>query len=96
VEEAKVAGTTLTVSEAHNEAMAGVGAQTLLNVLEPLMERRIKSLLDSLAILPPDLPILLDVRAKLVETRRIQRELERVKRDGVEAAEALRTIMTDK
>ena len=80
------------VSEAHSQAAKGVGAQTILEILGPIVEERTTKLLDALAAAAPNLPVLLDIRAKLAEVRRIQKELKRVYRDGADAAKALRTI----
>ena len=80
------------VSDAHNQAAKGVGAQTLLEIMGPIVEERKNRLIDEFARTEPSLPILLDIRAKLLEVRRIQKELERVYRDGADAAKALRTI----
>ena len=80
------------VSEAHHAAAKGVGAQTLLEIMGPIVEERQNKLLSALAVAAPTLPIILDLRAKLSEIRRIQEELRRVYRDGADAAKALRTI----
>ena len=80
------------VSEAHSQAAKGVGAQTILEILGPIVEERTTKLLDALAAAAPNLPVLLVIRAKLAEVRRIQKELKRVYRDGADAAKALRTI----
>ena len=80
------------ISDAHNQAAKGVGAQTLLEIMGPLVEERMRRLVDDFARTEPTLPVLLDIRAKLLEVRRIQKELERVYRDGADAAKALRTI----
>ena len=80
------------VSEAHAQAAKGVGAQTLLEIMGPIVEERRDKLLTALAGAQPSLPIILDLRAKLSEIRRIQDELKRVYRDGADAARALRNI----
>ena len=80
------------VSEAHAQASSGVGADTLLKLMEPLINERLKRLLDAFATIAPELPVMLDLRAKLLEVRRIQKELERVRSTGADAAKALREI----
>ena len=81
------------VSEAHAQASSGVGADTLLKLMEPLINERLKRLLDAFATVAPELPVMLDLRAKLIEVRRIQKELERVRSTGADAAKALREIV---
>ena len=81
------------VSNAHVAAQKGIGAQTLLEVMGPLVENRTRRLLDALAAAPPRLEVLLDIRGRLAELHRIGQELERVKREGADAALALRKIM---
>ena len=83
------------VSNAHVAAQKGIGAQTLLEILGPLAAERKERLLDVLASAPPRLEVLLDVRARLVELHRITKELDRVKREGADAALALRKIMEE-
>ena len=78
--------------QAHSAASSGVGAQTLLEVLDPLIEERLGRLLTALEQAKPELPVLLDLRAKITEVNRIRRELLRVRNEGVEAATALRAI----
>ncbi len=80
------------IVNAHRQASQGVGAATLLEIMGPIVEERKNSLVDSLATSTPTLDILLDIRAKLLEIRRIQKQLERVLRDGADAAQALRSI----
>ena len=80
------------VSEAHAQASSGVGADTLLKLMEPMINERLKRLLDTFATIVPELPVMLDLRAKLIEVRRIQKELERVRSTGADAAKALREI----
>ena len=81
------------VSEAHAQASSGVGADTLLKLMEPLIDERLRRLLDAFATIAPELPVMLDLRAKLIEVRRIQKELERVRSTGADAAKALREIV---
>ena len=81
------------VSEAHAQASNGVGADTLLKLMEPLIDERLRRLLDAFATIVPELPVMLDLRAKLIEVRRIQKELERVRSTGADAAKALRSIV---
>lgn len=83
------------ISEAHSQAQKGVGATTLLEIMEPLVADRLTRLIDQMGQVPPELPILLDIRAKLTEIRRIQKILQRVKLEGVDAAKALREIAGD-
>lgn len=81
------------VSEAHAQASMGVGAVTLLEQLEPMVNDRLNRLLDAFATVKPDLEVLLDIRAKLLEVRRIQKELEKVRSTGADAARVLREIV---
>lgn len=80
------------VSEAHAQASRGVGAVTLLELMEPMINERLKRLLDAFAAVAPELPVMLDLRAKMTEVRRIQKELEKVRSTGADAARALRAI----
>jgi len=74
------------------EQIQGVGAETMLRVLSPVMERRVEELLRRLLQAPPELNILLDIRAQLSEAWRIQKELKAVQLNGKEASEALGEI----
>lgn len=74
------------------EHVEGVGAETLLGVLGPVMEKRLKSLVVQLIQQPPDYDNMLNLRAQITEVYRIQSELESVKSRGKEAGEALGNI----
>ena len=80
------------ISSAHNAAQKGVGAQTILEVLEPMVVTRTRRLLDVLSSVEPKLEILLDVRARLSEVHRIQKELDTLRNEGADAANVLRRI----
>lgn len=74
------------------EQVEGVGAETVLRALGPIVERRLESLLIALIKSPPDFDHLLDLRAQIAEVYRIQSELKAIKERGKEAGEALGEI----
>lgn len=74
------------------EQVQGVGADTLLRVLSPLIDRRLEELTLQLIQCEPDLNRLLDLRAKFAEVHRIKKELSAVSALGKEAGEALAAI----
>jgi hypothetical protein len=72
-----------------DEVKRGVGSGTLLRTLGPIYESRLESVLNALEQAPPNLEILLDLRAKLSTLRNLKRELDNAVRVGGEAAEQL-------
>lgn len=87
------------IQQVYEEASAGVGAETLLKSLEPMIERRFDALLDQFSNVAAELGPLLDFRAKIGELQRIRKELRNAKLKGDRAMEVLSRIvggMTDK
>ena len=82
------------IEELNDLAIAGVGAETLLRAMEPLMERRLAQLIEQFAICPPELGLLLDFRAKISELWRIRKELNNARRIGSQAKDALEAIIS--
>jgi len=72
----------------------GVGADTLLRTLSPIMLERQNELLLKLFQCPPKLEEFLDIRAQLKEVHRINHELIAVSARGKEASEALGEIFS--
>ena len=80
------------LGEARDAALRGVGADTLLNVLGPLIERRFEQVLSQLFNAPAELGGLLDARAQLKELWRVRHELTQVRQEGKDVSEALRSM----
>jgi hypothetical protein len=72
-----------------DEVRKGVGSDTLLRTLGPILETRLESYLTALDQAPPDLATLLDLRAKISTLRILKRELEQAVRVGFEASQKL-------
>ena len=79
-----------------DEQISGVGAETLLRTLSPIIERRLEELTIKLIQAPPDLNQLLDLRAQFAEVHRIKQQLRSVSDLGKEASEALADIFVPK
>jgi hypothetical protein len=75
-----------------SQQVSGVGAETVLKALGPIIEQRTAALMQELIHCPPILENLLDCRAKIGELIRIQYELKDVASLGKEAGEALQEI----
>jgi hypothetical protein len=72
-----------------DEVRKGVGSDTLLRTLGPILETRLESLLIALDQAPADLAILLDLRAKISCLRILKKELAQAVQVGREASQAL-------
>lgn len=72
----------------------GTAAETVIRVLDPIIEQRLGLLLDKLAQCPPELGPMLDVRAQIGEVWRIRKELTSVSKAGKNALEALKSVVT--
>jgi hypothetical protein len=72
-----------------DEARKGVGAETLLRVLKPILDSKLENLLSRLDQAPSDLGTLLDLRAQIKSIRSLQRELTQAAASGKEASEKL-------
>ena len=75
-----------------SEQLAGVGSETLLRVLNPIIEKRLEEISLKLIQAEPELGKLLDLRAQFAEVHRIRRELKSVADLGKEASDALADI----
>ena len=80
------------LGQKRSEQFAGVGADTLLRVLLPVIERRLEGLLVELVQCEPEFEKLLNLRAQIAEVVRIKKELDAVRLVGREAADALEEI----
>lgn len=72
----------------------GTAAETVIRVLDPIIEQRLGVLLDQLAACPPELGPILDIRAKIGEVWRIRKDLTSVSKTGKNALEALKSVVT--
>jgi len=75
------------------DAKLGVGADTLLQVLDPMMTRQMDALIQKFCNAPAELPILLKFQARIAELHRMKRELEVAKRKGASAMKVLEGLM---
>jgi hypothetical protein len=82
------------IQELYDEASAGVGAETLLKTMEPLLERRMEVIINKLCSASPELSTLLDLRAQLAEVWRMRRELKAMASRGATAVDTLTRLMT--
>lgn len=76
-----------------DEVRKGVGAQTLLRVMGPVLDERLEMLLNQLDHCPPSLNELLDLRAKISYLRTLRRELNQAAQVGIEAGEKLASTL---
>jgi hypothetical protein len=81
------------VERLNDEAELGASAAHVLRALAPMVERRLGTLLDQFSMCPPELGALLDLRAKIAEVWRIQRELIKAKDKGERSYQALQVIL---
>lgn len=81
------------VTSIYDRVNASVGAETLLAAMGPGLERRIQTLLAKLAIAPPELGALLDLRAQITECNRIWSELKRAASGKQSALDALQRVL---
>ena len=74
----------------------GASAESILRVLDPLIEKRLGTLLDGFRQCPPELGALLDFRASICELWRIRKELRDAGKLGKHAAATLEAITATK
>lgn len=72
----------------------GTAAETVIRVLDPIIEQRLGLLLNQLDQCPAELGPLLDLRAKISEVWRIRKELTTVSKQGKNALGALKNVVT--
>ena len=80
------------IDTAWKEMERGASAQSVLNVLDPLIEKRLGNLLDGFRQCAPELGPLLDFRASICELWRIRKELKDAGKLGKSAAAVLESI----
>ena len=75
------------------QQIQGVGSDTVLRTLGPILDKRMEELTIKLVQCEPQLHLLLDVRAQFAEVFRLQRELKAMKELGKEAGEVLAEML---
>ena len=81
------------IDTAWKEMERGATAQSVLNVLDPILEARLGTLLDSFRQCAPELGALLDHRAKICEVWRMRKELRDAGKIGKSAAATLEALV---
>ena len=81
------------VDRLYTEAGGGKKAADVLSILDPLLEVRLGTLLDSFRLAPPELGALLDHRAAIGEVWRLRQELRKQVLAGQSAELALEAIL---
>ena len=81
------------IDSAWKEMERGATAQSVLNVLDPILEARLGTLLDSFRQCKPELGELLDHRAKICEVWRMRKELKDSGKLGKHAATILENMV---
>ena len=81
------------IDSAWKEMERGATAQSVLNVLDPILEARLGTLLDSFRQCPAELGALLDHRAKICELWRMRKELSDSSKIGKSAAAVLEALV---
>ena len=84
------------IDSAWKEMERGASAESVLKVLDPLLEKRLGTLLDGFRQCPPELGALLDFRASICEVWRMRKELKDSSKIGKHAANVLEAIVTPK
>lgn len=84
------------IDSAWKEMERGASAESILRVLDPLIEKRLGVLLDGFRQCPPELGSLLDFRASICELWRIRKELKDAGKIGRSAANVLEAIVAVK
>ena len=84
------------IDAAWKEMERGASAESVLRVLDPLVERRLGVLLDGFRQCAPELGPLLDFRASICELWRIRKELKDAGKLGKNAAQVLEGIVNVK
>lgn len=84
------------IDTAYKEMERGASAASILKVLDPLLEKRLGTLLDQFRQCPPELGALLDHRAKICEVWAMRKELNDTAKIGKSAASVLEAIVTPK
>ena len=81
------------IDAAWKEMERGATAQSVLNVLDPILEARLGTLLDRFRQCKPELGELLDHRAKICEVWRMRKELRDAGKIGKSAAATLEALV---
>ena len=81
------------IDAAWKEMERGASAASVLNVLDPVLEKRLGTLLDGFRQCPPELGALLDFRAQICEVWRMRKELKDAAKIGKSAAATLEALM---
>lgn len=80
------------IDAAWHEMERGATAESVLRVLDPLIEKRLGTLLDGFRQCPPELGPLLEFKANICELWRIRKELKDAGKIGKSAALVLEGI----
>jgi hypothetical protein len=84
------------IDAAYREMERGASSESVLKVLDPLLEKRLGVLLDGFRQCPPELGPLLDFRASICELWRMRKELKDAGKIGKSAAAVLEALVTPK
>ena len=84
------------IDAAYREMERGASAESILKVLDPMLEARLGALLDGFRQCPSELGALLDFRAKICELWRMRKELKDAGKIGKSAAATLEALVTPK
>ena len=77
----------------HDSAELGYSSELVLKAMDPIIERRLGSLLDQFENVKPEMGPLLDLRAKISEVWRIRREMKKNMLNGKNAVDVMRKIV---
>ena len=77
----------------HNSAELGYSSELVLKSMDPMIDRRLGSLLDQFDNVKPELGPLLDLRAKISEVWRIRKELKKNMSNGQHAVDVMKRIV---
>lgn len=81
------------IDAAYKEMERGATAQSIVNVLDPILEKRLGTLLDQFRQCPPELGPLLDHRAKICEVWSMRKELTDAAKLGKSSAAVIEAMI---
>ena len=77
----------------HDSAELGYSSELVLKAMDPIIERRLGSLLDQFENVKPEMGPLLDLRAKISEVWRIRREMKKNMLNGKNAVDVMKRFV---
>ena len=80
------------IDKLYGQLEIGNAAETVIRMLDPIIEERLGRLLDELSHCPAELGPILDLRARINEAWRLRKEITQKAREGKRAIDKLQAI----